>query len=348
MKATVTPEAANAVSDIAQRHGLSREAVLAMLFAAAHRRRQHGPVRHPRTRRLWAMDAGRDDDGRQHVRQRAQGARRCAVQRVGAVARHHHRVSRVGRERAGRFTSGNWWPADLGVPSSAGGQNDARYAVFPSTRRLAIQINGATRVFDTGEHQIGGVQQQQGGGYGTVSFTSQLGTFDVSSLRELGARQVAETPASAPVAPARLAVPVAASVPSGPPRPACGAADADAATCPRRIIRGPGRHRRGHRVAGRTARARHPVRRGVRREEDRTARPALEASRGLSRIARLLLSPFRTASSPGGSPPRAWSPHPRRAATRSLGRPRRQRRRRRRYQPKPAADRGWWPRPPAR
>jgi Short C-terminal domain len=99
------------------------------------------------------------------------------------------------------FSSANWWPADLGVPSAAGGQNDARYAVFPSTRRLAIQINGVTKVFDTGEHQIGGVQQQQGGGYGSVSFTSQLGTFDVSSLRELGARQVAETPAPAPVAP---------------------------------------------------------------------------------------------------------------------------------------------------
>lgn len=33
MQATVTPEAENAITDIAQRHGLSREAVLAMLFA---------------------------------------------------------------------------------------------------------------------------------------------------------------------------------------------------------------------------------------------------------------------------------------------------------------------------
>ena len=40
-----------------------------------------------------------------------------------------------------------------------------------------------TKVFDTGEHHIGGVQQQQqGGGYGSVGFTSQLGTFGVSSL----------------------------------------------------------------------------------------------------------------------------------------------------------------------
>jgi hypothetical protein len=97
------------------------------------------------------------------------------------------------------FTSANWWPANLGVPSAVGGQNNVRYAIFPSTRRLAIQINGVTKVFDTGEHHIGGVQQQQqGGGYGSVGFTSQLGTFGVSSLSELGTQRVAETPAAAP------------------------------------------------------------------------------------------------------------------------------------------------------
>ena len=33
MEATVTPEAERAITDIAGRHGLSRDAVLAMLFA---------------------------------------------------------------------------------------------------------------------------------------------------------------------------------------------------------------------------------------------------------------------------------------------------------------------------
>jgi hypothetical protein len=84
------------------------------------------------------------------------------------------------------------------VPSATGAQNDARYAIFPGTRRLAIQINGVTRIFDTAEHRIGGVQQQQGGGYGSVGFTSQLGTFAVSALSELGAEQVAATPVTAP------------------------------------------------------------------------------------------------------------------------------------------------------
>ena len=110
--------------------------------------------------------------------------------------------------QAGMFPSNNWWPADLGVPSSAGGQNDVRYAFFPGTRRLAIQIGGVTRIFDTGEHHIGGVQQQQGGGYGSVSFTSQFGTFGVASLRDLGAQPAAQTPAATPApAPAAAQAP---------------------------------------------------------------------------------------------------------------------------------------------
>jgi len=37
-------------------------------------------------------------------------------------------------------------------------------------------------IYDALDHQIGGVQQQQGGAYGTLSFTSQRGTFTVDSL----------------------------------------------------------------------------------------------------------------------------------------------------------------------
>ena len=40
-------------------------------------------------------------------------------------------------------------------------------------------------------------QQQQGGGYGSVTFTSQFGTFDVSSLPEVGTQRAAATPGAA-------------------------------------------------------------------------------------------------------------------------------------------------------
>jgi hypothetical protein len=83
----------------------------------------------------------------------------------------------------GFMASGNaWWPGEFGNPSSSGAQNDSRYAYFPQARRLAIQRNGQVSIYDTLDHQIGGVQQQQGGPFGSLSFSSQFGTFTVDSL----------------------------------------------------------------------------------------------------------------------------------------------------------------------
>jgi hypothetical protein len=75
----------------------------------------------------------------------------------------------------------NWCPADLGIPSSLGTQNEVRYAYFPATRRLAIDINGKVTVYDTQDHQISGFSQQQPES-GSLSFSSQLGGVDVSRL----------------------------------------------------------------------------------------------------------------------------------------------------------------------
>jgi putative oligomerization/nucleic acid binding protein len=199
MKATVTSEAEKATAEIAQRYGLSREAVLAMLFAVHAGGGTMAQFSIPELGGSGQWMRG----GMTMVGNMFDNALKARVDALcGELAQllattTVFPASTTGAYQSG-FTSANWWPADLGVPSSVGGQNDARYAVFPSTRRLAIQINGVTKVFDTGEHQIGGVQQQQGGGSGSVSFTSQFGTFDVSSLTELGQRQVAETPAAAP------------------------------------------------------------------------------------------------------------------------------------------------------
>ncbi len=78
-------------------------------------------------------------------------------------------------------TSGDWWPADLRWPNSTGAQNGVRYAYFSQARRLAIELNGQVTVYDTLDHQIGGFSQQQSYG-GTLSFNSQYGLIDVSSL----------------------------------------------------------------------------------------------------------------------------------------------------------------------
>lgn len=81
------------------------------------------------------------------------------------------------------MSGGGWWPKDLGSPSSSGGQNDLRYAFFPNKRRLLIDRAGKVSTYDTGDLQIGGVQQ--GGGGGDPTFSSQKGPVDLSSLKKL-------------------------------------------------------------------------------------------------------------------------------------------------------------------
>ncbi len=75
----------------------------------------------------------------------------------------------------------NWWGPDLKYPNSAGGQNGMRYAWFSQARRLAMEVNGQVIIYDTLDHNIGGVSQQQSGGY-SVTFSSQYGYVDLASL----------------------------------------------------------------------------------------------------------------------------------------------------------------------
>src|ERR1700759_5096121 len=175
-RATVTPAAENAIGDIAQRHGLSREAVLAMLFAihAGGGTMAQFSIPELGGSGQW-MRGGMTMVG--DMFDNALKARGDALCGELAQLLASTTVFPASTTSSGiGFTSANWWPADLGVPSATGAQNDARYAIFPSTRRLAIQINGVTKVFDTGEHHIGGVQQeQQGAGYGSAGLFSPVG-----------------------------------------------------------------------------------------------------------------------------------------------------------------------------
>ena len=83
-------------------------------------------------------------------------------------------------ETSGR-ASGQWWPAELGFPNGTGAQNQVRYAYFNQERRLAVELNGHVTVYDTLDHRISGVSQQQGRG-GSLTLTSQHGTVSISTL----------------------------------------------------------------------------------------------------------------------------------------------------------------------
>ncbi|OWK45347.1 SHOCT domain-containing protein [Fimbriiglobus ruber] len=87
-------------------------------------------------------------------------------------------------------SGGSWWPAELGSPNGSGGQNNVRYAYFSNARRLAVEVNGTVTVYDTLDNQIGGVSQQQGAG-GSVTLTSQYGTVDVARLPVVSVNGVA-------------------------------------------------------------------------------------------------------------------------------------------------------------
>jgi len=93
---------------------------------------------------------------------------------------------------AGTPGSNQWWPMDLGTPFSSGAQNNIRYAVFP--QRLAVELNGNVTVYDTLDHNITGVSQQQGGDT-SLTFSSQYGTISVATLPIIsGANTVPQAP----------------------------------------------------------------------------------------------------------------------------------------------------------
>jgi hypothetical protein len=77
-----------------------------------------------------------------------------------------------------------WWPPGLHSPSSSGAQNGVRYAYFAQQRRLAIERAGKVDLYNTEDHLIGSVAQQQGG-LDSLTFTSQRGAVELAALRRV-------------------------------------------------------------------------------------------------------------------------------------------------------------------
>jgi hypothetical protein len=77
-----------------------------------------------------------------------------------------------------------WWPDELGQPSSSGSQSNMRYAFFPKARRLLIEKQGNLTTYDSGDHQISGMQQS--GETSSLTFTSQNGAVRLDDLKKVG------------------------------------------------------------------------------------------------------------------------------------------------------------------
>ena len=113
----------------------------------------------------------------------------------GGRPRHlGYRFGQPIRTRDTRPSVGSMVASGTRFPNGTGGQNQIRYAYFNQNHRLAVELNGHVTVYDTLDHQISGVSQQQGRG-GSLTLTSQRGTVSVSTLPVVSADGAqAETP----------------------------------------------------------------------------------------------------------------------------------------------------------
>lgn len=194
---TLTPEGRRIVEDVARRHGLGSDAVLAVLVALVEGRGVQAQFSHPDLGGMGQWSQGGmimvGDMFNQGLKARVDAL--CielaslirSTEMVAApVPRQSQSQSQGAAGAVSLFVAGNHagvsgWPAELGTPAAVGGQNDLRYAYFPDTGRLAIDLGGRITIYDTGDHRIAGFSQQQGGDR-SLTFTSQHGVVRVADL----------------------------------------------------------------------------------------------------------------------------------------------------------------------
>ena len=205
----LTPEAHQRLAAAAQRNGFSPEAALTVFHALSASGGTMAQFNHPE---LGGM---------------GQWSQRGMVM-VGDMFNHglKRRVDTLCSELAGHLQTqpagsaassppNQWWPAELGTPGSSGSQNGLRYAYFPAARRLAIQQNGRLELYDTGNHHITGVSQQQSGEMQLPSFSSDKGLVRLADLKPAGAGNPATTERAASAMQSQPA-PGQDAAPSGP------------------------------------------------------------------------------------------------------------------------------------
>ena len=242
----LTPSGQRAISDIAQRHGFSIEAVTVMLDAVINGNGGMAQFNHGEFGGSGQWMAGGmtmlSDMFNNYLKGRVdnlcaelsrlvanqpdliqRGSFQSQTQGGGAGFQQQDSGARQ-PAYGGAVNSGaslfvppgpDWWGPSLRWPDSTGVQNGVRYAYFAQARRLAIEANGHVTIYDTLDHQIGGFSQQQSYG-GSLGFNSQYGLIDVASLPVVsrdGAAPLA--PPATPVSAAPAAAPVAASPAEG-------------------------------------------------------------------------------------------------------------------------------------
>lgn len=227
---TLSPAGVQLVQNVSQRYGVSTDAVMHMLFALQNGNGSMAQFSHPEFGGSGQWMSG----GMTMVSDLFNTNLKNLVNNVcselsNGLANHQttpfsgsfQSQSQNGMsaqsQAAGQIGSANslfvpdpsaqWWPRELGTPSAIGSQNTVRYAYFADSRRLAVTTGGAPWVYDTLDHRIGGFGQQQGGGQ-SITFTSQYGTVNLSTLPVVSRDGIQVPPQPAP-APMQNTLPVA-------------------------------------------------------------------------------------------------------------------------------------------
>jgi len=193
---TLSEEDRRALNDVAARYGVSFDAVQHLLMAVIAGQTTQAQFNHPELGGMGQWSQGgmimigdmfnnglkaKVDGLCYELANLARGASLYLPVPQQSQSQTQGGSSGVSLFVPGSYSAGNWWPEELGHATSVGSQNDLRYAYFPSSRRLAINIGGRVTIYDTRDHQIGGFSQQQGGDQ-SLTFTSQYGLVRVADL----------------------------------------------------------------------------------------------------------------------------------------------------------------------
>ena len=187
---TLTDYGQNAINNLAQRYGVSNDAVTTLLYAVMNGNGTMAQFYHPELGGggQW-MQGGMTMVGDMFN----YGLKSTVDGLCQALSNLLNQPNALFVPQPQQQGNRNWWPDDLGMAASTGGQNNVRYAYFPSSCRLAIDISGQVTIYNTLDHQIGGVSQQQGGNT-SLTFSSQYGTLTVDQLPIVSINGVAPQP----------------------------------------------------------------------------------------------------------------------------------------------------------
>jgi hypothetical protein len=200
----LSPQGQQVVNDLSQRHGFSQDAVTHMMFALLNGNGSMAQFSHPEFGGSGQWMRGGMMMLGDMFNQGLKGRVGALCQDVANILSNQPGLlhwgssqsqSQSGGGQQNQATGGtiglsslfvpdpdeHWWPTDLGVPSATGKQNNVRYAYFANIHRVAVKTGDQVWVYDTLNHQIGGFSQQQGAG-SSITFSSQFGTVDLSSL----------------------------------------------------------------------------------------------------------------------------------------------------------------------